>query len=275
MSPRLETDRNERNDAQDEPRRRGQGVRAALLALAVTGLVGGSWWAGHRSAPGSQDGSAVPEIHADNAPVKERPKDPGGLVVPGQDSVLLNRDAKGKPDDKARPEELLPQPEAVKPRPAPPAPQQQSAVANAAPPAATSPSPPNIQPQTVSPAPAPQAAAPPPANDAPATSAPKAAAPIGGPAPRVAPLSPPAAGSYRLQLGALKTEEAAKTEWLKLQRQNSDVLGKLSLSVSRVDLGAKGTYYRIQAGPIADEAKAAQDCAALKSRKIGCILVKP
>jgi len=49
----------------------------------------------------------------------------------------------------------------------------------------------------------------------------------------------------------------------------------LSLSVSRVDLGAKGTYYRIQAGPIADEAKAAQDCAALKSRKIGCILVKP
>ena len=85
MSPRLETDRNERNDAQDEPRRRGQGVRAALLALAVTGLVGGSWWAGHRSAPGSQDGSAVPEIHADNAPVKERPKDPGGLVVPGQD----------------------------------------------------------------------------------------------------------------------------------------------------------------------------------------------
>ena len=65
---------------------------------------------------------------------------------------------------------------------------------------------------------------------------------------------------------ALKTEDAAKTEWLKLQRQNSDVLGKLSLSVSRVDLGARGTYYRIQAGPVADEGKAAQDCAALKSR---------
>jgi hypothetical protein len=78
-----------------------------------------------------------------------------------------------------------------------------------------------------------------------------------------------------LQLGALKTEEAAKAEWLKLQRQNSDVLGKLSLSVARVDLGAKGIYYRMQAGPIADEAKASRDCAALKSRKIACILVKP
>jgi hypothetical protein len=78
-----------------------------------------------------------------------------------------------------------------------------------------------------------------------------------------------------LQLGALKTEEAAKNEWLKLQRQNSDVLGKLSLSISRVELAAKGTYYRIQAGPIADEAKAAQDCSALTSRKIACILVKP
>ncbi len=78
-----------------------------------------------------------------------------------------------------------------------------------------------------------------------------------------------------MQLGALKSEEAAKAEWQKLQRQNSDVLGKLSLSVSRVDLGAKGTYYRIQAGPIADAAQAAQECAKLKSRKIGCILVKP
>jgi cell division septation protein DedD len=87
----------------------------------------------------------------------------------------------------------------------------------------------------------------------------------------------PAATSagYRLQLGALKTEEAAKSEWLKLQRQNSDVLGKLSPSVSRVELGAKGIYYRIQAGPIADEGRAAQACAALKNRNVGCILVKP
>jgi cell division septation protein DedD len=268
MSPRLEIEHDERDEAQNESRRRGQGLRAALLALLVAGMVGGSWWAGHRNSQVAQDVSAVPEIHPDSAPVKEPPKDPGGMVVPGQDSVLLNRDAKGKP------EELLPPPEAVKPRPAPPVQPLQSAAAPPSAPAATTvpsapvaPAPSTAQPPTAAPSPQVVAAQPTPAVPA---------APIGGPAQKVAPLPGISSSSgYRLQLGALKTEEAAKTEWLKLQRQNSDVLGKLSLSVSRVDLGAKGTYYRIQAGPIADEGKAAQDCAALKSRKIGCILVKP
>jgi cell division septation protein DedD len=278
MSPRLETDHDERDAARDEPRRRGQGVRAALLALAVAALVGGSWWAGHRSSPANQDMNAVPEIHADNTPVKEAPKERGGLVVPDQDSVLLNRDEKAKPDDKAKtPEELLPPPETVKPRPAQASPPPRSDAANMSTQPAAAPAPDaKGAPSVASATPAPLVATAPPAPEAPSTAvAPKAAAPIGGPVPKVAPLSPPAPGAYRLQLGALKTEEAAKAEWLKLQRQNSDVLGKLSLSVSRVDLGAKGAYYRIQAGPVADEAKAAEDCTALKSRKVGCILVKP
>ncbi len=261
MSPRLETHRDDRDEAQYEPRRRGQGVRAALLAFVVTGLVVGSWWAGHRTSPSTQEASAVPEIHPDSAPVKEPPKDPGGMVVPGQDSVLLNRDVKGKP------EELLPQPEAVKQRPAPPSPPPQAATANlpSSPPAADTASP------AISPAPA---VSPPPAAPQVAVTPP---APVALPVPATPKVAPPsaAAGSYRLQLGALKTEEAAKAEWLKLQRQNSDVLGRLSLSVSRVELGAKGAYYRIQAGPIADAEKATQACTALKSRKIACILVKP
>jgi hypothetical protein len=263
MSPRLEIEHDERDDGRDEPRRGGKGVRAAVLALVVTALVGGSWWAGHRSSPATQDVGAVPEIHPDTAPVKEPPKEPGGMIVPGQDSVLLNRDAKGKP------EELLPAPEAVKQRPAPPARPPQPAAASASPPPAPTA---NAASPAASPAPAP-VAAPPPAAPQVAVTPP---APVAVPAPAAPKAAPPAAtGSYRLQLGALKTEEAAKTEWLKLQRQNSDVLGKLSLSVSRVDLGAKGTYYRIQAGPVADEGRAAQDCAALKSRNVGCILVKP
>ena len=85
----------------------------------------------------------------------------------------------------------------------------------------------------------------------------------------------PASG-YRLQLGALKTEDAAKAEFVRLQKAQPDVLGKLSLSVSKVDLGGgKGIYYRIQAGPIANEAQASQGCAMLKSRNVSCILIKP
>jgi cell division septation protein DedD len=236
MTSRLEIEPEDRRreEAAPAPRNRGM-LRAALLMIAVAGLAGGSWWAGHGNKSAAPETSAVPEIHADAGPVKEAPADPGGMVVPDQDSALLNHDAKAKP------EELLPPPEAVKPRPVAAAPPPTAAPA--LPPAA-----PALPPPVATPAPAAKAAPP----------------------------QPSAAGSgYRLQLGALKTEDAAKAEWQKLQKQHTDVLGKLSLTVSRVDLGAKGVYYRIQAGPIADAGQAAQDCAALKSRNVGCILVKP
>jgi cell division septation protein DedD len=96
--------------------------------------------------------------------------------------------------------------------------------------------------------------------------------------PTSTPLSQPAPGGsgYRLQLGALKSEEAARAEWERLKKQQADILGKLAFSTSRVDLGSgKGIYYRIQAGPIADATQATQNCAVLKSRNVGCILVKP
>jgi hypothetical protein len=266
MSLRPDIDDDGRRERGEEAQPQGtRPLRAALLALVVAGLVGGSWWAGH-SSKSAPDDVAVPEIHPDAAPVKEPPKDPGGMVVPDQDSALLNRNAKEKP------EELLPAPEAVKQRPAPPPPPPQVAT-NPPPPATVSPPAANMPPQAA--VPAPQVAPPQAPVSPPAPVAPKVAAPVPMP-PKATPSSPQVAGSYRLQLGALRTEELARTEWLKLQRQNSDVLGKLALSVSRVELsGGKGTYYRIQAGPIADEGRAAQACAALKSRNVSCILVKP
>ena len=209
------------------------------------------------SKPATEDLSAVPEIHPDTAPVKVIPANPGGMQVPDQDSVLLNREGKSPP------EVLLPPPEAVKQRPI----------------AATPPAPP--PPPPAPPAPAVTAAPAPAPPSTPAlqvTTATAAASPPAAIVPQAKASPPPAsatAGGYRLQLGALGSEDAAKQEWLKLQKQQSDVLGKLALSVSRVDLGAKGTYYRIQAGPIADATQATQSCATLKSRNVGCILVKP
>lgn len=255
MSSRLQIEPEDRHEVGDEPAPRRQVVRAVLLCLAVAGLAGGSWWAGHSSKPAPQDLSAVPEIHPDSAPVKIAPANPGGMQVPDQDSILLNQEGKQQP------EELLPPPEAVKQRPvsatpaaSPPTPQQ---TASTPPPVAPAPPPqPAPPPPQVAAAPPPPASVVPPAKAAPTPAA-------------------PASGAYRLQLGALGSEEAAKQEWLRLQKQQPDVLGKLSLAVSRIDLGAKGVYYRIQAGPIADAAQAAQSCATLKSRNVGCILVKP
>jgi cell division septation protein DedD len=261
MSTHLQSD--EASGEIAAPRQR-QAWRAVLLALAVVGLAGGSWWADHSRSRAPEAG-AVPEIHADPAPVKEAPRDPGGMVVPDQDSVLLNR-GDGRSDKKPKVEELLPPPEVALPRPAPPpAPAPSTSVAPA--PAMTQ------EPMPAAPV-APTAAAQAP----PASAAPLAATTTKPPV--VAPAKPtkpaPSAGSgYRLQLGALKSEAAAKQEWQRLQHQAPDVLGHLNLSVSRVDLGERGLYFRIQAGPIAEEGVASQACSILKNRNIGCMLVKP
>lgn len=252
MSQRLEIDADEITaHAVPAPRRRP--IRAALLVIAIMGAAGGAWWAYRFDTPRLPP-SSVPVIHSDAAPVKEAPQDRGGMVVPDQDSLLLNRD--GKSD--ATVEQLLPAAEPVLPRPM----------------AAEKPTPPQIvaapaPPQPVAPTqPAsPQSAAPPAAPPAP----PQPAA-----APPTANLPPVAAGAgYRLQLGALRTEDAAQQEWQRLQRAQPDLLGKLTLATARVDLGDKGIFYRIEAGPIADPAEAAQSCATLKSRNVGCIIVKP
>ncbi|MFO1059220.1 MAG: SPOR domain-containing protein [Dongiaceae bacterium] len=86
----------------------------------------------------------------------------------------------------------------------------------------------------------------------------------------------PAAGKvYRVQLGAMKSVGLAKAEWDKLQGQYGSVLGGLKLTVQRADLGKKGIYYRVQAGPLADAAAAQKICADLKQQNQQCLVVRP
>jgi cell division septation protein DedD len=87
-------------------------------------------------------------------------------------------------------------------------------------------------------------------------------------------LAPTQAAGTRLQLGSLRTEDAARQEWERIKRKNSDLLGSLSATPVRTDLGDKGIYYRIQAGPIADPAAAERICGELKQRSIGCIIAR-
>jgi hypothetical protein len=42
----------------------------------------------------------------------------------------------------------------------------------------------------------------------------------------------------------------------------------------RVDLGDKGVWYRVQAGPL-DEKQAHHVCGALRSRRADCVVVPP
>jgi hypothetical protein len=81
------------------------------------------------------------------------------------------------------------------------------------------------------------------------------------------------AGRYRVQLGAFRSSEKARHEWRALVRSNKDVLGALSMTIERVDLGPKGVFYRLQAGPLKNEPAARGLCRKLGRRRVDCIFV--
>jgi hypothetical protein len=85
---------------------------------------------------------------------------------------------------------------------------------------------------------------------------------------------PAAAGVTRLQLGSVRSEDAARQEWERIRRKNADLLGSLSATPIRADLGDKGIYYRIQTGPVSDPAAAERICSELRQRSIGCIIAR-
>lgn len=87
------------------------------------------------------------------------------------------------------------------------------------------------------------------------------------------PPAPAAVGDARVQLAAVKSESAAQAEWTKMQKAHPDLLGNLTLTVQSVDKNGT-TFYRIQAGPVADRAAAKQLCASLKGQGQDCIVAK-
>lgn len=128
-------------------------------------------------------------------------------------------------------------------------------------------------------APAPEAAAPEatqtqPAQTEPAQAEPAAPEPAATQEAAIAPAPAPATGDARIQLAAVKSEDAAQKEWAKLQKAFPDLLGSLTLTVQKVDKGASGIFYRIQAGPLADKAAAKKLCGSLKQRGQDCLVAK-
>ena len=79
-------------------------------------------------------------------------------------------------------------------------------------------------------------------------------------------------GAYYVQLASLKSESAARTEWANLRKKYGALSG-VSYRVKRVDLGAKGVYYRIQAGSMS-KASATSVCSAIKAKSGGCFVTK-
>ena len=83
-----------------------------------------------------------------------------------------------------------------------------------------------------------------------------------------------AIGPYRVQLGSFANTESAQRRWQELRSHHSDLIGGLQMVLERVEVRAKGTMVRLQAGPLKSADDVQKLCAALAKRKIGCFLVK-
>jgi SPOR domain len=245
----------EPEDRQTRPRSRA--VLAAVCAIILMGLfAGGLWFAyvqGLRHANVSGGASDVPLIRADERPTKVKPEKPGGMEVPDRDKLIYTQ-------KRAPVEHLLPPPE--KPMPRPTAPPTAAAQPDAPPPPAAAPAPS---------APSAPPAAPAQSQQPVAKPAVKTASAAAAPAKSATAEAPIKTGGTRIQLGSLHSEDAARQEWDRIKRTNSDLLGSVSATPIRADLGDKGVFYRIQTGPIAD---ADRICGELKRRNIGCILAR-
>lgn len=253
-------------DHQQDYPRRDRRLPAILLTVAVMALfAGGLWFAyvqGTKHAPvAAAQREGVPLLRADDRPTKVKPDEPGGMKIPDQNVSLYNDKPTG-----AQVEKLLPQPEQPMARPAPMPEPAPPAIA-AKPPAAA---------PVVSPAPATA-----PAAVKPTAKAAAEAKPTAPPKPAATPAKTPVpaaetAGNGRIEvrLASVRTPESAREEWARLKRENADLLGNLRANAVPIDLGEKGLYYRVQAGPFADAAAAARLCAELKKRNHGCILAR-
>lgn len=82
------------------------------------------------------------------------------------------------------------------------------------------------------------------------------------------------ASGFYMQLGSYRDPSGAKKDWAIMQKKYPQYLSGLSFRTEKVDLGAKGTWYRLYAGALKED-KARKLCASLKSANPGgCIVAK-
>jgi hypothetical protein len=283
----------------DKPSRKG-GVRvirhviALSLVLVTIGGLATAGWFGFKTWRARGSEGLAPVIQAEAGPTRVRPEQPGGLVIPHQDRLVLHDLNGGGASISA--ESLLPPPEEPLPRP-----QVALAVAEVATPAyAPAAGAPADEPVTAAPAQVAAVIAAPPvpepstvAEIEPEVEVPAAAVPVveqvaqaNEPPPEL--VTRPAAEAtptpefvsvaslmraHRIQLAAVDSEESARRAWLRYQGLYQDVLGDLSLLVQQVEVNNR-TYFRVQGGPL-EAGNAGQICQAIKSRGADCLVVRP
>jgi hypothetical protein len=111
---------------------------------------------------------------------------------------------------------------------------------------------------------------------APATRAPTRTAAVAAPAPiaRAAKPAVAAGGSYAVQVSSQRSEADTQAAFRSLQAKYPSQLGGRQALIHKVELGAKGTYYRAMVGPFATANEAGELCSGLKAAGGQCIVQK-
>jgi len=239
-------------------RRRGAilTVMVSIAAIASFGSV--VWWAHNQDVRAGGKGLEPLVVQAPATPTRVKPENAGGLVPPDQDKEVYNRIAPGAVP--SQPEKLLAGPATPKlpagGLPVPAAPKE---------------------PEAKTPTPIQSASTPTPPANAPTVTQASTATPSSESGPSIASLIENMSGStggWRIQIASVKSEDIAKSTWARLQAAHGDVLANLRMQPTKVDLGDKGVWYRVQAGPL-DEKQAHTVCGTLKTRKSDCVVVAP
>jgi len=261
-------------DAEETKPPTGSVRRLLPITLALITLGGFAAVVWYAYSTGIREGSefAAPVLKPDG-PSKVAPKNPGGERIANQDKLVYSKIDKSNEGRKVErllppPEKPLPAPIARKPQ-APPVPEPKLSVPKA---------PPTSQlPVASTSVPAPPANSVAKKPKVKKVTAPKVTAKPLNPAPKVAAvtLKTDLSKGYRIQIGSLRSEAAAKVLWQKRLKQHGTILGKFSLLVKRADLDKRGVYYRVQAGPLKGLAAANRVCEALKEKKVGCLVIRP
>jgi len=208
-------------------------VAGGLLGVMALGALG--WWGIQRLG----SAASVPVVEADPRPFKVRPDDPGGLRVPNQSEMILER-----PAHRAQ------------------SPAQAGRPGNVAPPAEA----PNLEGLRA-------AVAPPPA---PVPSPVQATLPATPAAPASAPAAAPSlfGGRTTVQLGALPTAEAARAEWDRLARRLPELFDGRSPTIQRFEREGAAPMFRLRLTGLADGDAAGRFCEQVRGRGGACVPVR-
>jgi len=229
---------------------------AVAIAMIFISAVVYFYLAGHKTV----DPNNLPTIAESKPPERIRPADPGGMDIPHQDSsVYEHLDTRQSQNG---PEKLLPAPEA------PLAFEQVNAITPPTAPVTLPDALPGLPSAQPTP-PGPQQALPTQDQTSNAPSTPNA--PANSSAQTETTDTVPL--NFRIQLGAVKDETAANTEWARMEKKYGEILKGTTSYFSPVNLGEQGAFLRIQTQPLT-HADAEARCQKLKLVNQACLIVK-